>query len=115
MVRGLALGELDLRNVWRALGKEFALGAANGAAVGIGVGFLVWLWQDNVWLGVVLAIAMFLNMMAAGVAGALVPLVLRWLKVDPALASSVIVTTVTDCCGFFFFLGLASLFMPYLR
>jgi magnesium transporter len=115
MVRGLALGELDLRNVWRALGKEFALGAANGAAVGIGVGLMVWLWQDNVWLGVVLAIAMFLNMMAAGVAGALVPLILRWLKVDPALASSVIVTTVTDCCGFFFFLGLATLFMPYLR
>jgi magnesium transporter len=58
---------------------------------------------------------MLLNMIAAGVAGALVPVVLRWLRIDPALASAVIVTTVTDCCGFFFFLGLATLMMGHLR
>ncbi len=115
IVRGLALGELDLRNTWRALLKEFALGAANGAAVGFGIGVLVWMWKGNVWLGLVIAIAMQLNMIAAGIAGALVPVVLLWLRIDPALASAVIVTTVTDCCGFFFFLGLATLLMPHLR
>jgi magnesium transporter len=115
IVRGLALGELDFRNTWPALLKEFGLGAVNGAAVGAGIGLLVWLWQGNPWLGAVIAVAMLLNMMAAGVAGALVPVVLRWLRIDPALASAVIVTTVTDCCGFFFFLGLATLLMPYLR
>jgi magnesium transporter len=115
IVRGLALGELDLRNTWRALLKEFALGAINGAAVGAGIGALVGIWYGNPWLGLVIAAAMLLNMIAAGVAGALVPLLLRWLRIDPALASAVIVTTVTDCCGFFFFLGLATLMMSHLR
>jgi magnesium transporter len=115
MVRGLALGELDPRNTWPALLKEFGLGAANGAAVGAGIGLLVWAWHGSPWLGLVIALAMLLNMIAAGVAGALVPVVLRWLRIDPALASAVIVTTVTDCCGFFFFLGLATLMMGHLR
>jgi magnesium transporter len=115
IVRGLALGELDLRNTWRALLKEFFLGAANGAAVGVGIGVAVGLYYHNPWLGLVIAAAMLLNMMAAGVAGALVPVALRWLRIDPALASAVIVTTVTDCCGFFFFLGLATLLMSHLR
>src|SRR5439155_7263967 len=77
IVRGLALGELDLRNTWRALLKEFALGAINGAAVGAGIGVLVALWHGNPWLGLVIAVAMLLNMVAAGVAGALVPILLR--------------------------------------
>jgi magnesium transporter len=115
IVRGLALGELDPRNTWPALLKEFGLGAANGAAVGAGIGVLVWAWHGNPWLGLVIAVAMLLNMIAAGVAGALVPIALRALRIDPALASAVIVTTVTDCCGFFFFLGLATLMMGHLR
>jgi magnesium transporter len=115
IVRGIALGELDLRNTWRALLKEFALGAANGAAIGLGIGLLVWLWHGNPWLGLVIGVAMLLNMMVAGIAGAFVPVVLRWLRIDPALASAVVVTTVTDCLGFFFFLGLATLMMPHLR
>lgn len=115
MVRGLALGELDPRNTWRALAKEFGLGAVHGLAVGAALGVALWLWLGNPWLGVVIAAAMLLNMITAGIAGALVPLGLRMLHIDPALAASVIVTAITDSCGFFFFLGLATLMMPYLR
>ena len=65
-------------------------------------------------LGVVIGLAMVGNMIAAGIAGTLVPLTLRFFKLDPALASAVMVTTVTDCVGFGLFLGLATLFLPYL-
>ncbi|MCC2669189.1 MAG: magnesium transporter [Armatimonadetes bacterium] len=113
-VRGLALGDLDWRNSRRVFLKELGLGVVNGLCVGSTIGLLVWAWQGNPWLGVVIAGAMLLNMVAAAVAGYCVPLALRACKLDPAQASGVFVTTVTDVCGFFFFLGLASLFMPLL-
>lgn len=114
-VRGLALGDLDWRNSRRTFFKELGLGVANGFAIGLGIGFLVWLWRGNLWLGGIITAAMLLNMVAAAVAGFSVPLVLKKLKLDPAQASGVFVTTVTDVCGFFFFLGLATLFLPYLQ
>jgi magnesium transporter len=112
IVRGLALGDLDWRNSRRAFFKELALGLANGAAVGAGIGVLVWMWRGNAWLGAIMGAAMLLNMVAAAIAGFTVPIVLRWFKQDPAQASGVFVTTVTDVCGFFFFLGLATLMLP---
>ena len=115
IVRGLALGDLDWRNSRRAFFKELGLGVTNGLAVGAGIGLLVWLWRGNVWLAAVIAAAMLLNMVAAAAAGFAVPVVLRWLKQDPAQASGVFVTTVTDICGFFFFLSLATLMLPLLR
>ncbi|MFN3649657.1 MAG: magnesium transporter [Armatimonadota bacterium] len=115
IVRGLALGELDWRNARRTFVKELALGAANGCAVGTLVGAAVWLWRGNPWMGLVIAAAMLLNMIAAALAGFGVPLALRKLKLDPAQASGVFVTTVTDVCGFLFFLGLATLMLPLLR
>jgi magnesium transporter len=114
IVRGLALGDLDWRNARRTFRKELLLGLANGAAVGLVIGLLVAVWRGNLWLGVVIAAAMQLNMLAAALAGFCVPLVLRSFKLDPAQASGVLVTTVTDVCGFFFFLGLATLLLSRL-
>lgn len=115
IVRGLALGEVDRRGAWRALWKEVRVGVCLGLIVGIGVGIIGWIWQDNVALGIIIGVAMLLNMTAATIAGVVVPLGLRLFGVDPALASAIFVTTVTDCAGFFFFLGLATLFLKYIR
>lgn len=115
IVRGLALGELDWRNVRRTFWKELGLGVANGVAVGAVIGALVWAWQGNPWLGVIIGAAMLLNMIAAALAGFGVPLILKSLRLDPAQASGVFVTTVTDVCGFFFFLSLATLMLPLIR
>jgi magnesium transporter len=114
IVRGLALGDLDWRNSRRAFFKELGLGVVNGLAVGAAIGGLVWIWRGNPWLGLVIAVAMMLNMVAAALSGFAVPVVLRACKLDPAQASGVFVTTVTDICGFFFFLGLATLLLPLL-
>lgn len=115
IVRGLALGELDWRNMRRVFFKELGLGVANGLAVGLGIGLLVGIWHGKPWLGVIMAAAMLLNMTAAALAGFAVPVVLRALKLDPAQASGVFVTTVTDVCGFFFFLGLAAVMLPLIQ
>ena len=92
-----------------ALIKETFLGFINGIVIGLIVGVISYLWKGSYTLGVVVAIAMVLNMVAAGLSGVLVPYTLRALRIDPALASSIIMTTVTDVAGFFFFLGLAAL------
>lgn len=114
MVRGIALGEIELRDIWPVLSKEASVGLLHGAAVGVAVALGAWLWKGIPLLGLVIGLAMVGNMVAAGVAGTLVPLTLKALKLDPALASAVLVTTVTDCVGFGLFLGLATLFLPYL-
>jgi magnesium transporter len=114
MVRGLALGEIQFRDVWRALLREAGIGLMHGAVVGLAVALGAWAWRGIPILGLVIGLAMVGNLVAAGIAGTLVPLTLRALKLDPALASAVIVTTVTDCVGFGLFLGLATLFVKYL-
>jgi len=114
MVRGMALGEIQFRDTWRALLREAAIGVMHGVVVGILVGLGAWLWRGIPILGLVIGLAMVGNLIAAGLAGTLVPLTLRAMKLDPALASAVIVTTVTDVVGFGLFLGLATLFLPLL-
>ena len=109
IVRALALGEIDLRQAWRTVMKEGLTGLIAGILVGSAVGLAVWLWQGNPVLGAVLGIALVGNMLIAGFVGALVPISLKALKLDPALASSVLVTTVTDSVGFALFLGLSAL------
>ena len=109
IVRALALGEIDLRQAWRTVVKEGLTGLIAGILVGSAVGLAVWLWQGNPVLGAVLGIALVGNMLIAGFVGALVPISLKALKLDPALASSVLVTTVTDSVGFALFLGLSAL------
>ncbi|HET9265001.1 MAG TPA: magnesium transporter [Vicinamibacterales bacterium] len=115
IVRGIALGELTWGNSRKALFKEAAVGVANGLACGLIGGLVVWIAQGDPWLGVILGMAMIINMFVAATAGTLIPLSLRALKVDPALASSVFITTLTDVFGFFSFLGLATLFIRYLQ
>lgn len=115
IVRGIALGELTWSNSRKALFKEAAVGLGNGFACGIVGGLVVWLFTHDMMLGGILAMAMVINMFVAATAGTLIPLGLRAIKVDPALASSVFITTLTDVFGFFSFLGLASVFLRFLQ
>ena len=112
-VRGLALGELTYKNASKALRKEVLLGLANGLVIGLIAALVSYWWNGNYMLGVVICLAMVVNLMIAGLAGSLIPLILKRLRIDPALASSIFVTTFTDVGGFFFFLGLAAVFMRY--
>ena len=88
--------------------KELAIGALNGIIWSILIAGVVALWQWDFKLGAVLAFAMFMNLVAAGIAGASIPLILKKMKIDPALAGSVVLTTVTDIVGIFAFLGTAT-------
>lgn len=113
IIREMALGELSIGDGRKALVKEVILGVLNGIAIGILVGIVGYAWQGSFVLGVVVGAAMLLTMVAAALSGVLVPYTLRALRIDPALASSIMVTTVTDVAGFFFFLGLAALAMQW--
>lgn len=113
IIREMALGELSIGDGRKALVKEVILGVLNGMAIGVLVGVVGYLWQGSMVLGVVVGAAMLLTMVAAALSGVLVPYTLKALRIDPALASSIMVTTVTDVGGFFFFLGLAALAMHW--
>ncbi len=115
IVRGLALGELTWSNTRKALFKEALVGVGNGAAVGAVAMLGAWALQGNLALGLVLGVAMIINMFVAATAGTLIPLGLKALKVDPALASSVFITTLTDVFGFLSFLGLGTAFLRFLH
>jgi magnesium transporter len=114
ITRGMALGELSLDVGLRAVLREVVIGVAIGTAVGLLTALGALLWRGQPMLGLVLLIAMVLNMTVAGLSGAAIPLLLKSLGQDPALGSGVIVTTFTDVCGFFFFLGIATLLIGYL-
>ena len=114
IVRGLALGELDWANARKALTKEALIGVGNGLALGTVAAGVAWATKNDPMLGLLLGMAMVCNMFVAATAGTLVPLGLKALKVDPALASSVFITTFTDVVGFASFLGLATVFVKYL-
>jgi magnesium transporter len=114
VVRSLALGEMSLANVWKVLRREIVIGLMNGVALGLSMGAVAWFWKGNAMLGVVVGLALFANMSVASVNGVLVPTTLKRLGVDPALASSIFVTTVNDMVGFGVFLGLATYFIQRL-
>jgi magnesium transporter len=114
IVRGIALGELTWSNSRKALVKEVGVGIGNGITLGLVAAAVVWITRGNPVLGMVLGAAMIINMFVAATAGTLIPLGLRAANVDPALASSVFITTLTDVFGFFSFLGLATVFASYL-
>jgi magnesium transporter len=113
-VRGIALGELTWGNSRKALVKEMLIGLGNGLVLGLVAAGVAWAMQGDPILGMILGLAMVLNMLVAATAGTLIPIVLRALNVDPALASSVFITTLTDVFGFLSFLGLATVFLSYL-
>ncbi|HAV64642.1 MAG TPA: magnesium transporter [Verrucomicrobiales bacterium] len=113
IIRDMALGELTPGDGRKALIKEAVLGVVNGIAIGIVVGLIGWWWKDSPELGLVAGAAMVLNQIAAALSGVLIPFGLKWFKVDPAMASSIFLTTVTDVAGFFFFLGLGALALKH--
>lgn len=108
-MRGLALREISAHNWWRMIYKEMSTGFINGVAIALTTAFFVYLWSHSLSMAAVIAAAMVLSMVAAGFAGAIIPLILTILDQDPAQASSIILTTVTDCTGFGTFLGIATL------
>lgn len=114
IVRSLALGMIDPSKIWRVLGRQVFVGLLQGITVGIVIGIGVALWRGNPYLGLIIGLAMVGNMIIAGIMGTLVPLGLRALGQDPALASSVLVTSATDSFGFLIFLSLATIFLPFL-
>ena len=110
-VRALAMKDLTEANTRRFIGKEMLIGAANGVLFAALAGVVAWLWFSSPAIGLVIAAAMVVNMAVAGLAGTLIPIGLERVGVDPAIASSVFLTTVTDVVGFLAFLGLAATFL----
>ncbi|MDH3336957.1 MAG: magnesium transporter [Gammaproteobacteria bacterium] len=113
-MRELTLGAAVPKDVLRVLRKEVVVGLINGVALGTLLGCAAWAWKGNAVLGLVVGGALAANTVVAVSIGGTVPLVLRRLKFDPAVASGPLLTTVTDVCGFFFLLSLASLVLPVL-
>ncbi|MDH5189331.1 MAG: magnesium transporter [Rhodospirillaceae bacterium] len=111
VVRALATKEITPANAMRQVGKESMVGVINGILFAVLMGLVAWVWFDTPMLGVVIAMAMVVNMVVAGLAGASIPMVLEKVGVDPAIASSVFLTTVTDVIGFLVFLGLGTLLL----
>lgn len=114
VIRGIALGDIDFKENWKLVFKQGMIGVINGAATGFFTGIILYLMYGNYYLGIIIFLAMMLNLLVAGMFGFLIPLTLQSLGVDPALASAIFLTTVTDVFGFFAFLGLAKLFLIYL-
>ncbi len=110
-VRAIALGKISPRALLRALWKQFITGLMLGVLVGVVVGIGVYFWRGNLYLSLVLALALIGNLSVGSIVGVLVPLALEAVGIDPALASSILVTAVTDASGFFIFLTLAAHFL----
>ncbi|MCX7043572.1 MAG: magnesium transporter [Gammaproteobacteria bacterium] len=111
MVRGLALGQVGVGNLRALLAKEVLVGILNGAIWAVVVGVVSGLWFQDMKLGLVIALAMLINLVNAALAGVLVPLTLRRMNIDPALAGGVVLTTFTDVVGFLSFLGLGTIIL----
>ncbi len=114
IVRSMALGERSISNVWQLLLFELVLSLAQGLAVGGILGIVVHLWKNDLALTLLVTGSLVLNLILAALAGVMVPMFMRLLRIDPAMASAVIVTTATDICGIVMYLGLASIFLTLL-
>ena len=110
VVRGMALGQINKSNLNWLLSKEFTVGALNGMVWAIVMGGVAALWFDDLLIAIIISAAMAINLIVAAVAGAILPVILKSCKIDPALAGTVALTTITDVVGFLSFLGLATLF-----
>ncbi len=111
IVRSLALGETSWKGARAVVFKEIRVGLFNGLALGLLAGLIAFLWKGSYLLGAIMSAAMLCNMVVAGLTGTLVPLILKKLNIDPAIASGIFLTTFTDVIGFFSFLGLAAAFL----
>lgn len=106
--------EIPRERVRRLLGKETLIGVVNGLLIGVVTAAIAWAWHGNPFLGVVIGLGMIVNLVAAGFAGAAIPITMKAVGLDPAQSSSIILTTITDVVGFFAFLGFAVVFQSYL-
>ncbi len=113
-MRELVQGVIRPRDLWQVVSNEASLGIVNGLALGLLLGLVGFVWKGNVALGLVVGAALAANTLVAVCLGSLIPLLLRGLKLDPAIASGPLLTTVTDMCGFFFLLSFAQMMLPYL-
>jgi magnesium transporter len=113
-MRELALGLVRPGELLWVLAKEVRVGVINGIVLGLLIGLIAFAWKGNPWLGLVIGGALAANTVVAVTLGGILPLVLKRLKLDPALVSSPLLTTVTDMCGFFFVLSFATLLLPKL-
>jgi magnesium transporter len=113
-MRGLVMREIPRNRVKALLLKETVIGALSGVVIGAVTAAIAWGWHGNPVLGVVIGLAMITNMIAAGFAGAAIPVAMKGLGFDPSQSSSIILTTVTDVVGFFSYLGFALLFEAWL-
>jgi magnesium transporter len=113
-IRELTLGLVRPRELIRVLSKESAIGVVNGIVLGVLLGGAALLWKGNPYLGLVVGVSLAANTLVAVSFGGLVPLILRGMRTDPALASGPLLTTITDMCGFFFVLSFASVMLPRL-
>lgn len=111
VIRGLALGQVGRANIRWLLWKELAIGFLNGLLWAAVVALITLFWFGDYRIGLIIALAMVVNLVCASIAGVTIPMILRYFNIDPALAGSVVLTTVTDVVGFFAFLGLATLFL----
>ena len=114
-VRSLALGKIAPGRAYAIIGRQAIIGLSMGIAIGVVAGLGAYLWRGNIYLGVVLALALIGNLVVAGLAGTIIPLGLKAIGQDPALASAVLVTTATDSMGFLLFLGLAAKFLQFIK
>ena len=114
-LRELSLGLVRVEELFRVWLKEIMVGLLNGIALGLLIGLVAFLWKGNPYLGIVVGVALCLNTMVAVSIGGLVPLVLKRYNIDPAIAAGPILTTVTDMCGFFLVLGIATLMLSQLQ
>jgi len=113
-MRGIVMREIPAHKRKELIIKETRIGLVNGVVIGIVTGIAAWMWKANPFFGVVIALGMVVNLIAAGFAGAAIPLAMKAINWDPAQSSSIILTTITDVVGFFAFLGFALVFQGYL-
>ena len=114
VMRGIVMREIPPHKVRGLVMKETIIGIVNGLAIGVVTGIVAWIWHGNPMLGVVIGLGMLVNLTVAGFTGAMIPITLKAAGFDPAQCSNIILTTFTDCMGFFAFLGFAVLFQQYL-
>ncbi len=114
VMRGLVMREIPREKVWGLIVKETWIGCLNGIVIGMVTSIIAWIWVGNPFLGLVIGLAMIVNLLVAGFAGSIIPITMKALGLDPAQSSGIVLTTITDVIGFFSFLGFAMLFQSYL-
>lgn len=114
IIRNIAMHKVEFKDAGHLLGKQLLVNLVNGAIIGVITGLVISVIYSNFYLGIIVFLAMIANLIISGICGILIPLILAKAKLDPALSSTIFLTTATDVLGFFVFLSLANLFLPYL-